>query len=161
VNCVCWALAYVAGIPADEMSELLRPFVDRGWVELDEAGQISEVRMLPQVAAALMPVWSFEKIGPIWPADWARWSVRWYPDTTLMLIVDSVSGSGFHVLLARNGLLLDNQNPEGLPGSDHPYADKRVRCILRFDDGADTRRWAPVVDPAAQTASAGRTGAIL
>jgi hypothetical protein len=167
INCALWALAQIAGIPAGEMVELLRPYADHDppWVGFDAAGRIASGVIMPELAVDLMPglgfrVASYKGTGPLIASGWARWSSRWFPGAAILLIVDTDVPGG-HVVIAKDGLILDNQNPAGLLGPNHPYADARVRVILRFDDGADMRRWVVVAEPAAQEASAGRTGAIL
>ena len=58
-----------------------------------------------------------------------------------MLVVDGLDGApGGHVVIARDGNLLDNGNPNGLPGNAHPYAAARVRVALRVYDAAEVRR---------------------
>jgi hypothetical protein len=154
VNCAAWALAELAGLPAGTVLDLLRPYAERGWAEYDAAGLVIGVTM-PEVAVALLPslgfrVASYRGTGPPLAARWARWSARWFPGRSLLLIADGRDGPGGHVLLARDGLLLDNGNSDGLPGLDHPYAAARVRVALRLYDAAevrrdaDARRW-PVV----------------
>jgi hypothetical protein len=149
VNCAAWALAEVTGIPADEMLDLIAPYHDRGWVKHDDLGRVLGV-MMPEVAISLLPslgfrVASYRGTGPAIASGWARWSSRWFPGAALLLIVDGRDGVHCgHTMVARDGLLLDNGNTDGLPGLDHPYSEARVRVALRFDEVADPRRW-PIV----------------
>ena len=110
---------------------------------------------MPEVAVALLSTLGFRvarytSVGPIIASGWARRSARWFPGAPLFLIVDSGAEIGGHALIARDGLLLDNGHPAGLPGRDHPYAVARVRVVLRLYDkaeaqrDADARRW-PIV----------------
>jgi hypothetical protein len=130
------------------MLDRIRLHADTGWIQYDAAGLVISVTM-PEVAVALMPclgfrVASYRGTGPALAAGWARWSARWFPGTTLLLVVDATGGPGGHVVIAHDGLLLDNGNTDGLPGLDHPYCEARVRVALRFDEVADPRRW-PIV----------------
>lgn len=160
MNCSVWALADLVGVPPSDVLDLLRPYAARGWVEYDDDGQVDSVTM-PEVAVALLPtlgfdVASYKGTGPAVAAGWARWSARWYRGDPLLLVVDSAVPSALpksyvHVLIARDGLLFDNNVPDGLPGAEHPYAAAKVRVVLRLYDGgtaevqnAGARRW-PVV----------------
>jgi hypothetical protein len=96
------------------MLDLLRPYADRGWVEVDAAGLVISVTM-PEVAVALLPslgqqVASYRGTGPALAAGWARWFPGAAPDHRRRRT------PGGHALLARDGLLLDNGNRD-LPRS--------------------------------------------
>jgi hypothetical protein len=158
VNCAAWALAEVAGISADELLNLLADWVDR-------RGGVT----MPEAAVAVMPglgfrVASYGGVGPSSASGWARWSARWFPGRALILVVDADGRPGGHALIARDGQLLDNNVPDGLPSADHPYAEARVRVVLKFCKGdelpkpADARRWPIVGEPrGVASGCAGRT----
>jgi hypothetical protein len=149
MNCAAWAMAQVAGISGDEMLDLLRPYAERGWVEYNPAGVVIRV-MMPEVAVELLPtlghrVASFKGTGPAQASGWARWSHRWFPGSSLLLIVDGNDGPGGHVVISQDSLIRDNNNPDGLSGEDHPTPRRGwVSCVLRFDGAGDARRW-PIV----------------
>jgi hypothetical protein len=108
---------------------------------------------LPEVAVAIMPrlgfrVVNYKGVGPLIASGWARWSSRWFPGTPLLLLIGGDGCPGGHVVIARDGLLYDNGNPDGLTGLDHPCASAIVRCVLRLyvdgDERVDPRRWVVV-----------------
>jgi hypothetical protein len=150
MNCAVFAIAEIAGICDGAVLGLIRA---RGWVECDDDGRVDSVAM-PEAAVAVLRelghgVASYRGTGPATAEGWARWSARWYPGIPLLLVVDSampdaVAGDA-HALVARDGLLRDNNVPDGLPGAEHPHGNMRVRVVLRvYDNDAAThaRRWA-------------------
>jgi hypothetical protein len=148
-------LARIAGIDVDEMLERLRPYADRGWVEFDAAGLITSGVTMPETAVDLLPklgyrVASYRGTGPAIASGWARRPRRWFPGIAVLLVVDTDVPGG-HAMLARDGMLFDNNNPAGMPGLDHPHSQARVRVILRTYAGDEVaeRRWPIVGDPAA------------
>lgn len=125
------------------MLDLFRACADRGWVRYGCDGQVDALKVV-DAAVALLPTLGYrvascyKGTGPDNAVGWARWSSRWYPDAPLLLEVDG------HALVARDGLLYDNNCPNGLSGAEHPYAAARVRVVLPVCKNADeaiARRW--------------------
>jgi hypothetical protein len=168
MNCGIWAHANIAGLPAGrETLDLFRPYVDRGWVECDDAGHVVSIAM-PETAVALLPslgfrVASYAGTGPAFAVGWARWSTRLYRGVPLLLVVESMmpdaGAKDTHVLVARDGALFDNNVPAGRSGADHPYAAARVLNVLRLlvAGTADPRRWNVAAVPSESPEKA-RTG---